>query len=251
LFSATVKAQTTDTVTSKIKKLSYLNYEIAPRFYDKDMSEYVASVLPVPRSGSFSRDQYAVVTLYVDSNGIAGNIQIIKHFSTEVDHNILKIFTSLPKLTPAYYNGHNVNNNLVMVIRFGQVHYNNPAIKAICVPYSSSEFNENNNDPIFAAVQQPPSFPGGPQAFKDFLNNNLIYPSQDKIKDIEGRVIVMFVVEKDGTISQLNILRSPDDSMSKEALRLMHICPKFNPGTQNGQPVRVQYTVSVTFSLNK
>jgi len=251
LLSATVNAQTTDTVISKIKKLPYLNYEIAPRFHDTDIPGYVAKALPVPQSGSHSNGQYAVAALYIDSSGVASNAQIIKSFSAEVDANILKMFSSPPKMIPAYYNGHNVNNNLVMIIRFGQVHYNDPAIKAICVPYSSSQFAEADNEQIFVAVQQPPTFPGGPQAFNDFLDKNLNYPPQDKANSLEGKVIITFVIEKDGTVDNLNILRSPDDLMSKEALRLMQACPKYNPGTQNGQAVRVQYTVVIPFWLNK
>ena len=101
LFSATVKAQTADTVEAKINKLPDLDYEIAPSLRDnKNLTTYIASKLSIPRNGTYTRNDYAIAMLHVDSNGSVNNAQILKHFSDGVDKNILNTLNSLPPLNP-------------------------------------------------------------------------------------------------------------------------------------------------------
>ncbi len=102
---------------------------------------------------------------------------------------------------------------------------------------------------IFTAVETPPSFPGGIEKFYQFLANHIKYPVQAREKSIQGRVIAQFIVEKDGSLSEIKTLREPGYGLGDEAVRVLSISPKWNPGIQNGKPVRVQYTVPVNFSL--
>jgi protein TonB len=99
-------------------------------------------------------------------------------------------------------------------------------------------------------VETPPQFPGGAAALLKFLSENLKYPPLAKENGIEGRVILNFIVEKDGSLSDVRIVRDIGGGCGKEAVRLVQAMPKYLPGKQNGQAVRVKYTLPVAFKLN-
>lgn len=104
-------------------------------------------------------------------------------------------------------------------------------------------------DEAFAVVEQMPEFPGGMKELMSFLSKNIKYPKAAQENGIQGRVIVQFVVEKDGTPTEFKVMRSVDPDLDAEALRVMKEMPKWKPGMQKGQVVRVKYTLPVTFKL--
>lgn len=105
--------------------------------------------------------------------------------------------------------------------------------------------------PVFEVVEEMPEFPGGGMsAFMDYIKKNMRYPASAKEYGTQGRVIVQFVVDKDGSIKESKLLRSVDKELDAEALRLISSMPKWKPGKQNGQPVAVRYTVPVMFRLD-
>ena len=102
---------------------------------------------------------------------------------------------------------------------------------------------------VFDVVEQMPSFPGGQSALLQYLSSNIKYPVVAEENGVQGRVIVTFVVEKDGSITDVKVVKSVDPSLDKEAQRVVKSMPKWIPGKQNGSAVRVKYTVPVTFRL--
>ena len=102
---------------------------------------------------------------------------------------------------------------------------------------------------VFDVVEQMPSFPGGPSALMQFLSSNIKYPVVAEENGVQGRVVCTFVVEKDGSITDVRVIKSVDPSLDKEAMRVVKSMPKWIPGKQNGSAVRVKYTVPVTFRL--
>ena len=104
-------------------------------------------------------------------------------------------------------------------------------------------------DVIYSQVDQMPQFPGGLEGLMEYLSTNIVYPPVAAEKNIEGRVFVQFVVEKDGSVGDVKILRSVDINLDYEAIRLCKRMPKFEPGLLNGQPVRVWYVLPVNFKL--
>jgi len=102
---------------------------------------------------------------------------------------------------------------------------------------------------VFDVVEQMPSFPGGPSALMQYLNSNIKYPVVAEENGVQGRVVCTFVVEKDGSITDVRVVKSVDPSLDKEAVRVVKGMPKWIPGKQNGSAVRVKYTVPVTFRL--
>lgn len=102
---------------------------------------------------------------------------------------------------------------------------------------------------IFVAVEQQAEFPGGHAAAMKWISNNLRYPETARDKDIQGRVIVKFVVEKDGSIGAATIAKGVDEDIDREALRIVRKMPRWRPAKTNGQPVRSYFTLPVTFRL--
>ena len=102
---------------------------------------------------------------------------------------------------------------------------------------------------VFDVVEQMPSFPGGQAALMSYLSNNIKYPQIAMENGVQGRVVCTFVVERDGSITDIRVVRGVDPSLDKEAIRVLKSMPHWIPGKQNGSAVRVKYTVPVTFKL--
>ena len=102
---------------------------------------------------------------------------------------------------------------------------------------------------VFDVVEEMPHFPGGPAALQAFLSSNTKYPVVAQENGVQGRVIVSFVVERDGSITDVRVVRSVDPSLDREASRVVRSMPRWSPGKQNGSTVRVKYTVPVVFRL--
>lgn len=102
---------------------------------------------------------------------------------------------------------------------------------------------------VFMVAEQMPEFPGGMKELLKFLQDNLKYPENAMKNNVQGRVIVQFVVEKDGTLTEFKVARSVDPDLDAEALRVLQTMPKWKPGMQRGKIVRVKFTVPVSFKL--
>ena len=109
----------------------------------------------------------------------------------------------------------------------------------------------NAKDSIYRVVDVMPEFPGGVQAMMEFMKNNLRYPEELRAKGTQGRVVVQFVVNKDGSFSDMEVIRKIDPLMDAEALRVINAMPRWKPGMQDGKPVAVKYTVPVLFKLDQ
>ena len=108
---------------------------------------------------------------------------------------------------------------------------------------------EGDEGEVFEVVEQNPSFPGGNDALMKWLSKNLKYPASAQDNGIQGRVMVQFVVNKDGSIVDPKVVRSIDPALDKEALRVVSAMPKWQPGKQRGKTVRVRFTLPVLFRL--
>lgn len=117
------------------------------------------------------------------------------------------------------------------------------------VPDTVIQYNQPESDRVFSVVEQMPSFPGGMGAMMQYLSSNIKYPKEAEKKGIQGRVLLSFIVQTDGSITDVRISKSVDPSLDKEAIRVVKSMPKWIPGRQNGEPVRVKYTFPVTFRL--
>ena len=123
---------------------------------------------------------------------------------------------------------------------------------AVEVKYTPVEVEEEEVDEqqIFQVVEENPEFPGGMKECMKFLNNNIKYPQISQENGVQGRVIIQFVVNADGSIVDPVVVRGVDPYLDKEALRVIKLMPKWKPGKQRGKAVRVRYTQPVLFRLN-
>jgi protein TonB len=111
------------------------------------------------------------------------------------------------------------------------------------------EEDEPEEQTIFEVVEKMPSFPGGNSAMMQYLSKNIKYPTISQENGVQGRVIVQFVVNRDGSIVDIKVLRGVDPYLDKEAVRVVSAMPKWTPGEQRNKPVRVKYTLPVMFRL--
>ncbi|WP_455665450.1 TonB family protein [Phocaeicola sp.] len=120
----------------------------------------------------------------------------------------------------------------------------------VAVGYTPVAVEDDPSYQVFQVVEEMPEFPGGIGECLKFLGKNIKYPVEAQQAGTQGKVIVQFVVEKDGSIANPKVVRSIDPNLDGEAIRVISIMPKWKPGMQKGQPVRVKYTVPVTFRLD-
>ncbi|MCF8303385.1 MAG: energy transducer TonB [Bacteroidales bacterium] len=113
-----------------------------------------------------------------------------------------------------------------------------------------TEEEEVEEEEIFTVVEQQPSFPGGERARMKYLQENIEYPQMARESGIQGTVYVTFVVEKNGDVTNVEVLRGIGGGCDKEAIRVVKNMPKWNPGKQRGKPVRVQFNMPIRFTLH-
>lgn len=250
LMACFTKAQQQDSVITKLGKLSNINYELQPRVEDSFLSDYISGKIAVPGNLPSNSPDYAVACMHIDSNGQVNDVRLVKSFSPIVDSSVLHLLNSLPAIKPAQANGHRVSLDYVVGVRFGKVHWDDPTAQSIGFAFTPMQLRDpNNTDKVFAAVQSPPSFPGGFKALTEYFKKYIVYPKTAKAKGIQGTVAMTFVVRKDGSLTDLMVLSSPNDDLSEEALRVMRNCPAFIPGMQSEQAVNCSYTIPMKFNL--
>ncbi len=130
-----------------------------------------------------------------------------------------------------------------------QTEDNKNAEVVIAAPVAVAQVQEEEDNVVFQVVETMPSFPNGDQALFKFLGENVKYPVIAQENGIQGRVICQFVVNRDGSIVDVEVVRPVDPSLDKEAIRVIKSMPKWSPGKQRGKPVRVKYTLPVNFKL--
>lgn len=143
--------------------------------------------------------------------------------------------------------GHNQHQEVKQELR-------KEVVQAASVPQTSipdAKDETEKEDPIpYQLLEEKPSFQGGDaNQFSKWVYSQLVYPSEARMNGVQGRVILKFIIETDGSVSEIRVLRSPDSSLSKEAVRLLSMSPKWEPGKMRGKPVRVEYTFSMIFQL--
>ena len=149
--------------------------------------------------------------------------------------NTVKVFKALDDVL-ASQDAKQKRENLWMV-------YKN---SVICLNYMD---RKKNTKPILVKCEHNPEFPGGEAALMAYIKQNLKYPAFAAENGIQGRVTLLFTIEKDGSISDIEVLRSPAAELSKEAIRVVQSMPKWKPGKQRGKAVRVKYVMPITFRL--
>ena len=126
------------------------------------------------------------------------------------------------------------------------------SVLAILLMVNTNAMAQNKkaaNDKVLEKAEVMPEFPGGEQAMMDFVAKNVQYPQEARDKEISGRVLVGFIVEKDGSIGDVKVVKGIGGGCDEEAVRVVKAMPKWKPGKDKGKPVRVSYMMPFTFKL--
>lgn len=141
--------------------------------------------------------------------------------------------------------------SFVLVALLATAFGNEAWASAVNYEYDSEVFSvvPDSTDEVLEVVETQPQFPNGMQALMQFMSQNLVYPEAARKAGIQGRVIVQFVIDKDGSVIEPQITKSVNEELDAEAIRVIKLLPKWSPGMTGGQPVRVRFTLPVTFRL--
>jgi TonB family protein len=185
------------------------------------------------------------VNFVVEKDGALTNITILRGVSPDIDTEALRVVSSSPKWKPGMQNGRVIRVRYAMGITFKL-----PKQELTAQQRIDSLRNLPSDQKIFTAVEHAPQFPGGIENFYGYLKQNLRYPDKARDQKISGKVWINFVIEKDGSLTDIQIWRSLSPETDAEAIRVMQNCPRWNPGMQNGRPVRVEYGLPITFPIS-
>jgi TonB family protein len=178
-------------------------------------------------------------TFIVEKDGTLSNIKAVRAPSAAMGAEAVRVLTRSPKWKPGAQSGHWV-----------RVSYTVPISFTLAPDVANSQAAINNQDKVYDMVAKMPEFPGGIQSFGKFLSDNVKYPKADRENGVSGKVFCNFIVEADGSLSNIKAVRGPSATMNAEAVRVLLKSPKWHPGTNDkGQAVRVSYTVPINFTL--
>lgn len=181
-----------------------------------------------------------VVRFIIRETGEVTDAEILRSIDPALDKEALRLVNSMPKWMPGKQDGKAVSVRWDEPVTFTLPTAENNVVM-------ESETKEDNK--VYDVVEQQPSFPDGQGALMQWLIDNIKYPVIAAENGIEGRVMVQFIVNKNGDLSDVRVARGVDPSLDKEALRLISIMPKWIPGKQNGKIINVRYTLPITFKL--
>ncbi|MBW4890733.1 TonB family protein [Mucilaginibacter sp. HMF5004] len=238
------KRETNDAVkrdTTKGAVFLAVEVEPSPKEGLDNFYKFLASNIHYPEQDKKNMIQgRAIVQFIVEKDGSFSDVTVLRKPSETIADEALRVMSLAPKWNPGVQNGRPVRVKYTVPINFSLSNDDYKAVAAV---------NIRSDDAIYNTAETPPSPKGGLDAFYNFLSANIKYPAEDKKNNIQGRVIVQFVIEKDGSLSSFNVKRRPSGTLGNEALRVLQLAPNWVPATQAGKPVRVLYTIPINFSL--
>ena len=239
--------------------------------------KFLSKTVKYPPAALKSKIQGKVyISFIVEPDGSLTNIKAVRGPSASLNQEAVNGMKLSPKWKPGTQKGKNVRVSYTVPVNFtfsdnsskSAVHKDESPIPkedppvasgkkvkihdiVLTPPVTQANIAQKSSDPnmIYEAVEQEPAFPGGPDAFNKFLSQTVKYPAIDRTNKISGKVYVAFVVERDGSLTDIRAVRGPSETLKEEAIRAFKTSPKWKPGVQNGHTARVQYTVPVNFAL--
>ena len=185
-----------------------------------------------------------IVQFVVEKDGTIVNAKVVRGVDPDLDAEALRVVNQSPKWKPGKQKGEAVRVKYTLPIMF-KLDNDSSDSKAAEAP-REAKVDENG---VYQVCEEMPEFPGGMAECMKYLSKNINYPEDCKKEGIQGRVIVQFVVDKDGSIKDPTIARGVHPSLDKEALRVLSSMPNWKPGKQKGEAVKVKYTIPVMFRL--
>jgi len=183
------------------------------------------------------------IKFVVTNTGSITNAKVVRGVDPSLDQEAIRVVESMPNWKPGMQNGENVVVSYTIPIEF--------KLQQSKISTKKLKGADNQSDQPYTVVEQMPTFIGGEEALRKFMVTNVKYPVQATQKGIQGKVFINFVVTKTGIVTNAKVLRGVDPSLDKEAMRVIESMPNWNPGKQNGDNVRVSYTIPIEFKLQQ
>ena len=197
-----------------------------------------------------------VVQFVVNKDGSITDANVVKSIDPTLDAEALRVVNSMPNWTPGKQKGEPVRVRLTLPIAFGVSKGGDPAsgtthtyTKTTVVKNEAPTQEKTAEDDIVNVPENIPEYPGGMKELMKYLSMNIRYPKEAQDKGIQGRVVVQFVVNKDGSICDAKVVKPVDPQLDAEALRVVNAMPNWTPGKDKGEPVRTRFTLPVSFRL--
>ena len=234
-----------------------------------EMMAYLAKNIKYPTEAQQKNEEGRVIVQFiVGKDGKLSNIEISKSVSPSLDAEAIRVIKAMPDWKPGRQRGQAVACKFNLPINFtmdsfkgnneGQqsdihvVGYSQPTTgeeRVNAVYELPREQENNNNNEIFQVVEKMPEYPGGTMEMLKFLQQNIKYPKQAQKDSIQGRVLVEFIIDKTGKVTNPSIVRSVSPELDAEAIRVINSMPQWTPGEQKGEAVNVEFTLPMQFRL--
>lgn len=199
-------------------------------------------------------DQYIVTRFVVSKEGLIQDVEIVQGISETLNRKALTLINNMPRWTSGKQNNQAVPVRIELPIRFiVPVPKAKPAQSESTnvIPATTSLQNPAKDSiPVYKVVERMPSFPEGQAALLRYLAQNLEYPRIAKENGVYGMVVVQMIVERDGSLSNVRAIKGIGAGCDEEAERVVRSMPKWTPGFQNGEPVRVQFNLPIRYKLD-
>ncbi len=213
----------------------------------EEMMKFLQQNVKYPKEAQDQGKQGRVIVQFVvNKDGSISNDTIVRSVDPLLDAEALRVVRSMPNWTPGKQRGKEVRVRFTLPVTFrldGGTESKSAEVKQVAkVPTQGEE--------IFNVVEQMPEYPGGVGELMKFIQRNIRYPKEAQEQGKQGRVVVQFVVNKDGSITDAKIAKSVDPQLDAEALRVVNAMPNWTPGKQRGKEVRTYFTIPVTFRLS-
>ena len=189
-----------------------------------------------------------LVNFIIEKDGSVSNVKVLRGIGGGCDEESVRVISAMSKWKPGKQNGKPVRVSFII-----------PIIFKLDNDISTAKSDEKENvgqadiksdgEVIYQTVDEMPEFPGGVEALMDYVSRNVKYPESAKENNLQGRVLVKFVIEKDGSVSNVEVGRGWGNELDDEAVRVVKAMPKWKPGKQEGKPVRVSFMLPINFKL--
>jgi len=240
---------------------AYYTVEVMPQYPggEKALTDYIIKNLRYPDEASKRGVQGTVLVRFIiDEKGNVTSPEVIRGIAPALEKESLRVISEMPKWIPGKQNGQNVKVYFTIPIMFkmsGNIGVKAAETKKVVIEVDDKQIDSKNTkievSDIFTKVEVMPEFPGGVDKLMDYIMKNLRYPLEAKVKGVEGRVIIKFVVDKEGKVTSPEVIRGLDESCNNEALRVVREMPDWKPGLQDGKKVPVFFTLPITYKLSK
>jgi len=203
---------------------------------DAELIQFLNENIQYPRQAARDKIEGKVVVQFmVKKTGKIDKVKVLRSVRKDLDKEAVRVIKMMPDFIPGKQNGETVDMLYTVPVAF--------KLFDEMEPLTVSEGSDVPDD------FQPPMFPGGERALMEFLKENVKYPPMAAKRKTQGRVVMTFVVDKTGKVSEIKVAKSVDIYLDTEAIRVCKLLPDFIPAKQNGEPVSVWFTLPITFKL--